>query len=168
MKYLWILAIILLAAVLFLLLRRRPSLKISAEELAAKDELLNNAKQFSGCFQALLQAVQESNAPLVQVLLDVWKQQTAEFSMLGSVFDAVCCGDDPISNANAWLKTLSSWGIVHDTPGTLFTITAEQETLYLFDDVYGPNTQAKVVRPAWWIQEADLLICMETGGAEIQ
>ena len=63
---------------------------------------------------------------------------------------------------------MKSWGIDHDTPERLFTVTDEDKFFYIFDDITIPNDTAKVLRPAWWLEKEGTKICISIGTAELQ
>lgn len=169
MKYSWILSTLIAGAALFLVVRHKARKRYELEELRAKEELLMNIKQFSGCFHPLFQAVQTKNMKHAQKYLDNWKQQASGFENLGRYLGSLSVGKkSPLDSAVALMEVWRSWGIQYDLPGSLFSIMREHEALYLFDDVYEIGDQARVVRPAWWVRTQDHLICIETGIAEIE
>lgn len=168
MKHLWICTtLVVCSAALILYLKKRH--KKSKEEIRAKQELLDHVKQFSGCFQPLFDAAESGNPLLAQKMLDSWKMRMTDCTVLESYFRKLSIKDkDPLDGAKEWIQVLEQWGVRHDMVGTVICITKAHEMLYLFDDVYTLGSSARIVRPAWWLQTGDELICIETGGAEIE
>lgn len=169
MKHGWLLAVLPLVAALYLAVRRNTQKKREFEELKAKEELLSNIKQFSGYFHPIFQAAQMQNIQRTQKHLDNWYRQAAGFKSLKHYLDPLFGSEkSPLDIAVSLMEIWTRWGIQHDFPGSLFSIADKHEALYLFDDVYETGEQARVVRPAWWIQTEDRIFCIETGIAEIE
>ena len=167
-KYLCVTAVLLLSVFVLVAKHRGPNIRISSEELAAKEDLLSNIKLFSGCFQPLADALQNGNIPLVQKLMYLWQSRSVCLPALSAYLSAVYTSNtEPLIGAQAWINTLERWNIQHDTPDYVFKITTNHEKLYLFDDVYSIGDHARILRPAWWIQQKDFISCIETGAAKI-
>lgn len=168
MKFGWVLAALTVTAAVLLAVRHKIYPNPSKEDPMAREEWLENAKKFSGRYQSLAKAIGAGNRHLAQKHMDVWRDQAGELCNLRRFLDSLCAEKpDPLDAAAALLRTLEHWGVQHHVLDDVFTITREQEALYLFDDAYEPGEQARVVRPAWWIQTEERLVCIETGAAEI-
>ena len=95
-KYLWIPVILVTAAIFVVIKRHNLSSSASSEELVAKDILINNTKQFSGCFQPLADATQENNAFLTQKLIEMWKKRSTDLPAISEYLDAICNSEQDI------------------------------------------------------------------------
>lgn len=167
-KYLWVPMVLLMTALLVVYRRHDAASKAAVQ--AAKTALLDNIKRFVGCFQPLMEAVQDKNVPLARKIMELWGKRSVNFPELHRYLEALQTAEpDALSAAKTWIRTLESWGIRHDTVGEVFEITKEQETRYFFDDIYEYGNRARVVRPAWWTDGEDAYsVCIETGAAEIE
>lgn len=172
----WIIAVFLLlaaVAAIYVKQTRRNGIRQLNEsakqaEEKAKEEFLAHAKDFSGYYQSLYDAVSSDNADLTQRMLDIWIRRMEEMPYLKSYFNKILKQTNEICrNGEKWIDIIQSWGMMQDKYEE-FVISSEHQILYLFDDVYEMEDNAEVIRPAWFYIDGDRIKCVEQGIARVK
>ena len=157
MRYLGILVILTIVLGVYLLHRYQTRRGVpSAAEQVAKEDFLENVRSFADCLQPLYEAVEQDDHEEIAAIMEELETRMSNFPVLSSFMHG---------NGEQWLIQAEQWGVCHDRSGDEFEITPEDRKRYIFNDVFGEGTRARVLRPAWYLREDGS--CLQKGSAAI-
>ncbi len=163
--FMFLMALVIGSAFAFRVFRIRRQKK--AESLA-KEDMTAHLAVFAGYYQALYDAVANEDTDTAAKVLDVWKKRMDRMPCLQIYFSYIYNGQKGKCYAGGkWIAVLHSWGIMQDHRKE-FSVSSDEQELYVFDDVYETGDMAEVIVPAWFYDDGEHLKCIERGAAKVK